>query len=122
MSSASFFISPQKLWSRIGTGDAPVILDVCRAPIHDAMAGLIPTSTWRQPEAHEEWVKQIDGSRPIVLACRYGHNLSQMVAAGAKPEGPLPPEAPAIPIGEAPTPQPTYVVPEPRHGNGDGPV
>jgi len=48
--------------------------------------------------------------------------LSQMVAAGAKPEGPLPPEAPAIPIGEAPTPQPTYVVPEPRHGNGDGPV
>ena len=48
--------------------------------------------------------------------------LSQMVAAGAKPEGPLPPEAPAIPIDEAPTPQPTYVVPEPRHGNGDGPV
>src|SRR5436190_9449570 len=48
--------------------------------------------------------------------------LSQMVAAGAKPEGPLPPEAPAIPIDEAPTPQPTYLVPEPRHGNGDGPV
>src|SRR5437764_59842 len=81
MSSASFFISPQKLWSKIGTGNAPAILDVCRGPIHEAMAGLIPTSTWRQPEAHEEWVQQLDDARPIVLACRYGHNLSQMVAA-----------------------------------------
>jgi hypothetical protein len=45
--------------------------------------------------------------------------LSQLVAAGARPEGPLPPEAPAVPIAdEAPTPQPTYaVVPEPRHGD-----
>src|SRR6476469_3539763 len=67
MSSASFFISPQKLWSKIGTGNAPVILDVCRAPIHDAMAGLIPTSSWRHPEAHEERVQQLDGSRRIVL-------------------------------------------------------
>ena len=49
--------------------------------------------------------------------------LSQLVAAGARPEGPLPPEAPAVPIDEqTPSPQPRYaVVPEPRHGNGDGP-
>ena len=49
--------------------------------------------------------------------------LSQLVAAGARPEGPLPPEAPAVPIDEqTPGPQPTFtVVPEPGHGNGDGP-
>ena len=49
--------------------------------------------------------------------------LSQLVAAGARPEGPLPPEAPAVPIDEqTPSPQPTFtVVPEPGHGNGDGP-
>jgi predicted Ser/Thr protein kinase len=49
--------------------------------------------------------------------------LSQLVAAGARPEGPLPPEAPAVPIEEQPpSPQPTFaVVPEPGHGNGDGP-
>src|SRR5947208_2761493 len=87
MSSASFLVSPQELWPRLGTGEAPVILDVCRASIHDAMAGLIPTSTWRQPEAHEQWVQQLDGARPIVLACRYGHNLSQMVAADLRQGG-----------------------------------
>ncbi len=27
MSSASYFITPQQLWSRIGTADAPAILD-----------------------------------------------------------------------------------------------
>ena len=51
--------------------------------------------------------------------------LSQLVAAGARPEGPLPPEAPAVPIDEqAPSPQPTFtVVPEPGHGPGNaGPV
>jgi hypothetical protein len=50
--------------------------------------------------------------------------LSQLVAAGARPEGPLPPEAPAVPIDdEAPSPQPTFtVVPEPRQGSDDGPV
>jgi len=50
--------------------------------------------------------------------------LSQLVAAGARPEGPLPPVAPAVPIDEAeysPPPMPA-VVPAPRHGNGDGPV
>src|SRR5690348_8107156 len=45
--------------------------------------------------------------------------LSQLVAAGARPEGPLPPEAPAVPIDdEAASPQPTYAMaPEPRHVN-----
>jgi len=50
--------------------------------------------------------------------------LSQLVAAGARPEGPLPPVAPAVPIDEAeysPPPMPA-VVPAPRHGNGDGPA
>jgi len=49
--------------------------------------------------------------------------LSQLVAAGARPEGPFPPEAPAVPIDEqTPSPQPTFtVVPEPGHSNGDGP-
>ena len=50
--------------------------------------------------------------------------LSQLVAAGARPEGPLPPEAPAAPIDEeTPSPQPAYaVVPEPRHASDDGPL
>ena len=30
MTSTNFFISPQDLWSLIGTADAPMIFDVCR--------------------------------------------------------------------------------------------
>ena len=48
--------------------------------------------------------------------------LSQLVAAGAQAEGPLPPEAPAVPIDdETSSPQPTFtVVPVPRQGSDDG--
>ena len=81
MSSASYFVSPQQLWSSIGTADAPMILDVCRRAIYDAGAGVIPTSHWQQPETYADWVPGLPAGRPIVLACRYGHNLSQMVAA-----------------------------------------
>jgi hypothetical protein len=35
MSSASYFITPQQLWSRIGTADAPMILDCRRRAIYD---------------------------------------------------------------------------------------
>jgi hypothetical protein len=36
MSSASYFITPQQRWSRIGSADAPMILDCCRRASYDA--------------------------------------------------------------------------------------
>jgi hypothetical protein len=36
MSSASYFITPQQLWSRIGTADAPMIPDCRRRASYDA--------------------------------------------------------------------------------------
>jgi len=87
MSSASYFVSPQELWSRIGTADAPVILDVCRRQIYEAGPGAIPTAQWRQPETFLDWVPSLAGDRPIVIACRYGHNLSQMIAAELRGRG-----------------------------------
>jgi rhodanese-related sulfurtransferase len=87
MSSASYFVSPQELWSRIGTADAPMILDVCRRQIYEAGPGAIPTAQWRQPETFLDWVPSLAGDRPIVIACRYGHNLSQMIAAELRGRG-----------------------------------
>jgi predicted Ser/Thr protein kinase len=48
--------------------------------------------------------------------------LSQLVAAGARPEGPLPPEAPALPTDEEPSRAPPVpaMVPGPRHASDDG--
>ena len=87
MSSASFFVSPHELWSRIGTADAPTILDVCRREIYEAGPGVIPTAQWHRPETYMEWVPALPADRPIVLACRYGHNLSQMIAAELRARG-----------------------------------
>ena len=87
MSLASYFVSPQQLWSRIGSSDAPVILDVRRRAIYDAASGMIPTAVWRQPETWRDWTPALTGKRPIVIVCRHGHNLSQMVAADLRGRG-----------------------------------
>lgn len=87
MSSASFFVTPHELWSRIGTADAPMVLDVCRREIYEAGPGVIPTAQWHKPETYLEWVGSLPAGRPIVLACRYGHNLSQMIAAELRARG-----------------------------------
>lgn len=87
MSQTSFFISPPDLWSLIGTARAPLILDVRRREVYEAAAGLLPTAIWQQPESHAEWTPTVPADRPVVLACRYGHNLSQMVAADLRQRG-----------------------------------
>jgi rhodanese-related sulfurtransferase len=87
MPSPSFFVSPQQIWSLIGTADAPTVLDVCRRKIYDEGPGVIPTAQWRQPETYPEWAPAVPADRPVVLACRYGHNLSQMIAAELRARG-----------------------------------
>ena len=87
MSYASYFISPQDLWGQIGTGHAPSILNVCRREVYDAASGVIPTSVWRKPEAFRDWVPELSTARPIVVTCRHGHQLSQMVAAELRAGG-----------------------------------
>jgi rhodanese-related sulfurtransferase len=83
----SFFISPPELWRLIGTAQAPLILDVRRRDIHDAAPGLVPTAIWREPESYAQWTPALPPGRPVVLACRHGHNLSQMVAADLRERG-----------------------------------
>jgi rhodanese-related sulfurtransferase len=87
MSSASFFLSPYDLWRSIGTDAAPLILDVRRREIYEAAPGVIPTAAWRDPTRHAEWVPQLAARRPVVIACRYGHQLSQMAAADLRGRG-----------------------------------
>jgi rhodanese-related sulfurtransferase len=87
MSSASYFISPQQLWSRIGTANAPTIIDVRRRDIHAAAPGMLPTAVWREPESFAQWVPALTPEQPILLVCRHGHQLSQMVAADLRQRG-----------------------------------
>ena len=84
---ASFFVSPQDLWSRIGTADAPADSRCVSARNLRCGSGVIPTAQWRKPETYLEWLPGLAADRPIVLACRYGHNLSQMIAAELRARG-----------------------------------
>ena len=80
MSSASFFVSPHELWSRIGTADAPTILDVCRREIYEAGPGVIPTAQWHKPETYREWVPSLPTDRPIVSSTVLSGTIPSSVA------------------------------------------
>jgi hypothetical protein len=71
-----FFVSPSDIWSKIGTADAPRILDVRRREVYDAATGIIPASAWFDPAAADAWMPTLDRSRPLVVACKAGHELS----------------------------------------------
>ena len=87
MRALNFFISPHDLWHLIGTDSAPQIIDVRRRDILAAAPGMLPTAVWREPESFAQWGPALTSERPIVVACRHGHQLSQMVAADLRQRG-----------------------------------
>src|SRR5436190_19936206 len=86
-SSASFFISPTELWSLIVTARAPQIVDTRKRAIHDAAPGVLPGAVWRDIGDIDKWSAALDRNRPVVFACRLGHQMSQIPAAHLRGEG-----------------------------------
>lgn len=82
-----FFISPIDLWNRLATPKAPQIVDVRQREIYDSSPHLLPGATWRNAGAAIDWAKHLEPERPIVLACKAGHQLSQMAAAQLRAAG-----------------------------------
>ena len=80
-----FSIPPRDLWRVIGTADAPQIVDVRRRDAFDASAGLLPGAVWQADV--ERWSCNLDCARPIAVACKAGHEFSQMVAAQLRADG-----------------------------------
>ena len=87
MSSASFSISPQDLWTLIGTAGAPQIVDTRRRDVYDSAPGLLPTAIWRNAAEVTQWSASLDRQRPVVLACKTGKELSQAPAANLRSAG-----------------------------------
>lgn len=83
---ASFFISPQTLWRRIGTADAPRILDVRRADAFAAAPGYAPGAVWCDG-ADVVTQAEFDGSQAVVAICGGGHELSQRAVAELRMRG-----------------------------------
>lgn len=83
----SFSISPIELWNMMATPNAPQIIDVRRRDIYESVAGLLPASRWREPTALADWIGTLDRTRPIVIACKAGKELSQNITAELRAAG-----------------------------------
>jgi rhodanese-related sulfurtransferase len=86
MHSASYFISPTDLWNLIGSAAAPQIIDTRRRDGYDASPGVLPASTWRDAKSGD-WIGSLDQGRPVVVACKAAHEMSQMAAAELRARG-----------------------------------
>jgi len=82
-----YFISPRDLWCAIGTPTAPHIVDVRRRDVYDASTDLIPSAAWGDAGTASGWGAAFDSRQPIVVACKAGHQLSQMAAAQLRSSG-----------------------------------
>jgi rhodanese-related sulfurtransferase len=81
-----FSITPDELWRRIGTARAPIVIDVRRPEAVEQSKALLPGALLRDPHEAGAWEF---GSSPgtIVVACRHGHERSQMAAAELRSRG-----------------------------------
>jgi len=79
MLSPGFSISPKELWNAIATHDAPQIIDVRRREAFSASPYLLPGAVWRDAAKTTEWA--MDATRPIVVVCKAGHEMSQSATA-----------------------------------------
>ena len=87
MLAQSFSISPTELWTMMATPRAPQIIDVRRRDIYESVAGLLPASRWCEPMALASWIATLDRTRPIVIACKAGKELSQNITAELRAAG-----------------------------------
>jgi rhodanese-related sulfurtransferase len=78
-------ISPSDLYARLGTAQAPIVIDVGPA-IPGAGDRLIVSACYRPPGNAKQWSEQFLG-RSVVLYCREGHEVSQGVAWALKAAG-----------------------------------
>ncbi|MEI7803800.1 MAG: chromate resistance protein ChrB domain-containing protein [Hyphomicrobiales bacterium] len=83
----NYFISPEELWRLIGTPNTPQILDVRRADAFKSAPDLLPAAMRREPQNLAEWAAALDPARPIVVACKAGHEVSQSIAADLRARG-----------------------------------
>ncbi|MFZ0400993.1 MAG: chromate resistance protein ChrB domain-containing protein [Pseudolabrys sp.] len=87
MLSPSYSISPKDLWNAIATRDAPQPIDVRRRDAYEQSPHLLPGAVWRDATKATQWMAEFDLARPIVAACKAGHEMSQSTVAQLRADG-----------------------------------
>jgi rhodanese-related sulfurtransferase len=87
MLSRSYSISPKDLWNAIATHGAPRVVDVRRQAAYAQSPHLLPGAVWRDGSAALQWSSELDRTRPLVIACKAGHEMSQWTVAQLRASG-----------------------------------
>src|SRR4029450_4862067 len=87
MLSPSFSISPKDLWNAIATRSAPQVIDVRRRDAYEQSAQLLPGAIWCDAAKIGQWIGDLDPARPIAIACKAGHEMSQSAVAQLPADG-----------------------------------
>ena len=87
MLSPSYSISPKDLWNAIATRDATQLVDVRRRDAYEQSLHLLPGAVWRDATKTKHWTAEFDPTRPIVAACKAGHEMSQTAVAQLRADG-----------------------------------
>jgi rhodanese-related sulfurtransferase len=87
MDQGRFSISPQTLYSRLGTAAAPLVIDVRRAAQFDADDMMIAGAIRRAPDEIDRWRRDLPPHRAVVVYCVLGHEVSQNTAAVLRAAG-----------------------------------
>jgi rhodanese-related sulfurtransferase len=74
-------ISPHDLYERLGTAQAPILIDVRKAADFAASDRFIVAATHQAPEDVARWGRELPAGRPVVVHCVRGHQVSQNAAA-----------------------------------------
>ena len=81
------FMTLDELRARIGTAEAPAIVDVRRWAAFNPDATVIPTARWRDHMQAKEWAREVTSGREILVYCAHGHNVSQLAVATLREAG-----------------------------------
>ena len=87
MLSPSYSISPKDLWNGVATRDVPQLVDVRRRDAYEASPHLLPGAVRRDAAKAKQWATEFDVTRPIVAACKAGHEMSQSAIAQLRADG-----------------------------------
>jgi rhodanese-related sulfurtransferase len=87
MLSPSYSISPKDLWHSVGAADSPQLIDVRRQDFYAKSPQLLPGAVWRDASKTQEWSTELNRAQPIVVACKAGHEMSQMTVAKLRADG-----------------------------------
>jgi rhodanese-related sulfurtransferase len=73
-------ITSSELYDRLGTGTAPVVIDVRRDAAFADTDRLIASAFHQSPDGVESWAHGLAPDRTVTVYCVHGHEVSQSVA------------------------------------------